>query len=173
VEEEVDWNRLTLPAEVQAASRPRLAYAGFFRREMAVLVDLPFLFLLTVLGMTLASLAARGGGTVAGEVNHQVELLASAASLAMIFVVSLIYHVVCWGYGGQTPGKMLMRVQVVGQNGEEIGYGRAFVRWIGYFIALIPFGLGFIWVLFDPRRRGLHDVLAGTCVIRTGAEVKV
>ena len=166
IEEEVDWSRLSLPAEVRAASRPVLVYAGFFRRAIALLIDVPFLLLLTVLAMALASLAAVGGGTVAGDVTREVVLLASGAALAMILVVSLAYHAVCWGQGGQTPGKMLMRVKVVRWDGEEIGYGRAVLRWIGYFLALLPLGLGFLWVLFDSRRRGLHDILAGTCVIR-------
>ncbi len=166
IEGEVDWSRLSLPAEVRAASRPLLAYAGLFPRAIALLIDVPFLLLLTVLAMALAFLAAIGGGTVAGDVTRQVVLLASGAALGMALGVSLAYHAVCWKRGGQTPGKMLMRVKVVRWDGEEIGYARAVLRWLGYFLALIPFGFGFLWVLFDPRGRGLHDILAGTCVIR-------
>ncbi|MGH7426485.1 MAG: hypothetical protein ACREJP_10005 [Candidatus Methylomirabilales bacterium] len=40
---------------------------------------------------------------------------------------------------------------------------------MGYFIALLPFGLGLIMVLIHPRRRGLHDLLAGTSVVRVDA----
>lgn len=166
LEEEPDWSQLTLPAEVRAASRPSLAYAGFFRRAAATLVDVPFLLVLTVLAMGLASLAAMGGGTVAGDLTPEVELLALGAGVAMALVVSLAYQAVCWGQGGQTPGKMLLRVKVVRWDGEEIGYGRAFVRGMGYYLSFALLGMGFLWVLVDPRRRGLHDVLAGTAVIR-------
>jgi uncharacterized RDD family membrane protein YckC len=170
LEGEPDWTRLSLPAELQAVPPPSLVYAGFFRRGAAVVVDAPLLFGLTVLAMALASLAAVGGGTVAGGVTREVEILAAGAALVMLFTVSLVYHVVCWGYRGQTPGKILLGLQVMRWDGQEIGYGRAFLRWIGYFFAMVPFGLGFVWVLFDPRRRGLHDVLAGTCVVRVDAE---
>jgi uncharacterized RDD family membrane protein YckC len=64
---------------------------------------------------------------------------------------------------------MLMGVRVVVRDGGEIGYGRAFLRWVGYFIALLPFGLGLIMVLIHPQRRGLHDLWAGTSVVRVGA----
>lgn len=158
--EEPDWSRLTLPAEL------RVVHAGLFRRILAALVDAPLLLLLTVLAMIAASLAAVGGGTVAGRMTPDVEVFAWGAAIAMIFVVSLAYHVVCWGYGGQTPGQMLMRVQVVGRGGEQIGYGRAFLRWVGCVLSLVPFGLGFLLVLFHPHRRGLHDLLAGTYVAR-------
>ncbi|MFQ5847576.1 MAG: RDD family protein [Candidatus Methylomirabilales bacterium] len=163
-EEEPDWSRLTLPAELYP--HPSLSYGGVFRRGVAVLVDAPLLFGLTVLAMTLASLTAMGGGTVAGAMTRQVRFVASGAAVVAAFAVSLAYHVVCWGQGGQTPGKMLLGLQVVRWDGGEIGYGRAFLRWVGYFVALLPLGFGVILALFHPRRRGLHDLLAGTCVVR-------
>ncbi|MFQ5801360.1 MAG: RDD family protein [Candidatus Methylomirabilales bacterium] len=178
-EEELDLSRLALPEELQkkeedagvwTPSLPSFVYAGFGRRTLAILTDSLLLFVLTVLAMTLASLTAVGGGTVAGEVTRQVKLVASGAAVVAGFAVSLAYHVLCWGQGGQTPGKMLMGLQVVREDGEEIGYSRAFLRWVGYFGALLPLGIGFILVLFHPRRRGLHDLLAGTCVIRVGSE---
>ncbi len=169
-DEEVDWDRLALPAELRAPPRPSVVYAGLFRRVAAVLVDGPLLLVLTVLAMTLASLTAIGGGTVVGEVTRQIELLASGAALVAAIAVSLAYHVLCWGQGGQTPGKMLMGLQVVRRDGEEIGYGRAFLRWVGYFFAMLPLGLGLTMVLFHPHGRGLHDLLAGTCVIRLGVD---
>jgi uncharacterized RDD family membrane protein YckC len=172
-EEEVDWSRLQLPAELVATpelGRPRahppIIYAGFARRALAVLVDAPFLLVLTSLATTLAFLAAIGGGMVAGNVNRQVERLALGAALAVGVAVSLAYHVVSWGHGGQTPGKIMVGVQVVRKDGQELGYKRAFLRWVGYLLALLPLGLGLMLVLFHPRKRGLHDLVAGTCVVR-------
>lgn len=39
-------------------------------------------------------------------------------------------------------------------------------RYLAYYVSLIPFGLGFIWVAFDGRKQGWHDKLAGTVVVR-------
>lgn len=146
--------------------QPVVVYANIFRRWLAALIDIPLLFFLALLAMILASLSAIAGGTLAGEVTPEVTAFAFGAAFVAAFAVSLAYHVLFWARRGQTPGKMVMGVQVVREVGDEIGYGRAVVRWIGYFCALLPLGLGFAPALFDPHRRGLHDFMAGTYVIR-------
>jgi uncharacterized RDD family membrane protein YckC len=50
-----------------------------------------------------------------------------------------------------------------------VGYGRAWLRWLGSGLAALPFGLGFLGVLFGAERRGLHDWIAGTRVVRQQA----
>lgn len=166
----LDFGRFSLPAELHTAVRPPLAYGGIGRRAVAALIDAPLLCVLTIPAMIVAFLAAIGGGTVAGQVTRDVALLALGCALAAGFMVRLAYHVLCWGQGGQTPGMMLLGLQVVGQDGEEIGYMRAFLRWVVYVLTLPALGLSVILMLLQPRRRGLHDILAGTCVIRIGSE---
>lgn len=168
--DDLDSGCFSLPAELHTAVRPPLVYGGVGRRAVAALIDAPFLFILMILAMIVAFLAAIGGGTVAGQVTRDVTLLALGAALAAAFMVSLAYHVLCWGQGGQTPGMMLLGLQVVGQDGEEIGYMRAFLRWVVYVLTLPILVLSVILMLLQPRRRGVHDILAGTCVIRSGSE---
>lgn len=178
MEEELDWSRLTLPAELRTPDEAEAArvsassamvYAGCWRRAVAALVDVPLALVWTVPAMVLAYITALLGGMVARELTFEIQLLAVGAALVAGVAVSFTYHALYWGQGGQTPGKMLMGVRVVRRDGGDIGYGRAFLRWVGYFIALLPFGLGLIMVLLDPRRRGLHDLLAGTCVVLVDA----
>jgi uncharacterized RDD family membrane protein YckC len=40
------------------------------------------------------------------------------------------------------------------------------LRYAGYFVALLPVGLGILWVAFDARKQGWHDKLAKTVVVR-------
>jgi len=40
------------------------------------------------------------------------------------------------------------------------------IRYLGYFVSLIPFGLGYFWVAFDKKKQGFHDKLAKTVVIQ-------
>lgn len=168
--DELDWTRFTLPLELRSPPSSVLVYGGLFRRAIALLVDAPLLLTLTGLGMVLAFLTALGGGTIAGGVTRQVEALALGAALAAGGAVVLAYHVLWWGQGGQTPGKKLVGLAVVGEDGEEIGYARALLRWVAYLLALLPLGFGLLMALFHPRRRGLHDLLAGTCVVRIHGE---
>ncbi len=167
MEEELDWSHLTLPAELMREEEK--VFAGCSRRAVAALVDAPLSLVLILPAMVLAYITALLGGRVAGEPTLEVKFLALGAALVAGAMVSLAYHVLSWGRGGQTPGKMLMGVRVVTRDGGDIGYGRAFLRWVGYFIALLPFGLGLIMVLIHPHRRGLHDLLAGTSVVRVDA----
>jgi len=80
-------------------------------------------------------------------------------------VFAMIYTVVFWGWRGQTPGKMLFRIKIVKTDGSPIDYGTALVRYIAYYVSGILLLIGFLWVLWDRRKQGLHDKIAGTVVI--------
>jgi uncharacterized RDD family membrane protein YckC len=71
--------------------------------------------------------------------------------------------------GGQTIGKMATGIRVVPADpatSERVTFGHAIVRAAGYFVSLAPAGLGFVPVFFGRQRRGLHDRLADTRVIK-------
>ena len=59
----------------------------------------------------------------------------------------------------------IMELRVLGPDGEPPGVGRAIVRMIGLYLAIIPFFAGFVPVLLNDRRRGLHDMMADTVVV--------
>ena len=73
------------------------------------------------------------------------------------------YFVLFWSTTGQTPGMRLLRVRVR-HRGAVPSVGRSIVRMVGLVLAIVPVFLGFVPVLFDERRRGLPDFLAGTVV---------
>ena len=52
------------------------------------------------------------------------------------------------------------------RDGSEIGWGTALLRLVGLWIAALVFYIGFIWVFIDQRRRGWHDLIAGTVVVK-------
>jgi uncharacterized RDD family membrane protein YckC len=51
-------------------------------------------------------------------------------------------------------------------DGGPVSVGAAVMRLIGYWISGFVFGLGYVWVFIDKRRRGWFDLLGGTAVIR-------
>jgi uncharacterized RDD family membrane protein YckC len=93
-------------------------------------------------------------------------LLFAGALVALGVVLSAVYFVGFTGGCGQTPAKMLLGLRVVRRDGRSAGYGRAFVRWVGYGLGVLTLGLGFWIALLNPDRRALHDWLAGTRVVR-------
>ena len=98
--------------------------------------------------------------------------VSSVAALAGGLVVYLLYFVgLMIRMDGQTPGKKLMDIQVVKDNGSPLSVGnvvgREFVYW------LTSGWIGAIWLLFDKRRKGLHDHAAATLVIlKSSADTK-
>ncbi len=120
-------------------------YMGFWIRVGAAIIDM---LILGALGAILAAITSGQSGKVQWFIN-------------------ILYYVLFTGLRGQTPGKMLVGIQVVTSNGEAPGIARAALREVlGKFISTIVILLGYIWVAFDPEKRAWHDKLAGTYVIK-------
>jgi uncharacterized RDD family membrane protein YckC len=81
----------------------------------------------------------------------------------LLFVAT--YYIFFWITAGQTPGKGVMGLRVLPRQGGKLKLSHAIVRYIGYYLSIIPFGLGIFWILIDDRRLAWHDKLAGTCVV--------
>ena len=52
------------------------------------------------------------------------------------------------------------------RDGGPISVGQAILRLFGYWIDGLVFYLGYIWILIDKRKRGWHDLIAGTVVVK-------
>lgn len=146
---------------VTAIPVERQAYAGFWSRLVAWTVDfalrLVIVFAISqLLGVTVDLLE------VAGEGDPSVALIFLLFSAS----VWVGYAVFFTGYCGQTPGKMALRIKVVRADAAPIGYGRAVVReLIGKTVSWLFLGIGFLMIAVDGRKQGLHDKVAGSCVI--------
>jgi uncharacterized RDD family membrane protein YckC len=81
------------------------------------------------------------------------------------FFVIVSYYIFFWTVAGQTIGKGVMGIKIVPQRGGKMSVTRSILRYIGYFISGLPFGLGFLWILVDIRRYAWHDKISKTCVV--------
>lgn len=83
------------------------------------------------------------------------------------WVLPAVAIVLLWIYRQATPGKMAIRATIVdARTGAKPTAAQLAVRYVGYYVSLIPLGLGFVWIAFDPRKQGWHDKLANTVVVR-------
>ena len=76
-----------------------------------------------------------------------------------------------WGYRcvqeGQSIGQRLVGIKIVRTDGLSLGYRTIALRHlIGYPVSLLCGGLGFLWMVIDPKQRGWHDKLAGTLIVK-------
>ena len=68
---------------------------------------------------------------------------------------------------GATVGKMVMGLRVVTSDGRRLSFMNATGRYFAKILSAIILCIGFIMVAFTDKKRGLHDIIAGTLVIKT------
>jgi uncharacterized RDD family membrane protein YckC len=138
----------------QPAHSPGMVLAGFWRRVLAQFIDLVWMVPLSLV-LALVGMGLRGGG----ETPPLSELLQTV----IVGLVVLIF----WAGRQATPGKWVLGLRIVAaEDGGHVPVGRLVARYVGYVVSTIPFGLGFLWMLWDPRRQCWHDKLARTLVVR-------
>lgn len=87
--------------------------------------------------------------------------------LLVSYVFPTVATALFWTEKQATPGKMAIASRVVdARTGRSISFGKAVGRYLAYFLSILPLGLGFVWIAFDQKKRGWHDLLAGSVVIR-------
>lgn len=103
-----------------------------------------------------------GGARTAGNSAETIGfLLALGAALLNLAILP--------GLTGLTLGKWATGLRIERANGSDLGIGRAFLRhFIGYPLSFLFLGLGFLIATVTVRGRGLHDIIAGTLVVREG-----
>ena len=153
---------------MKTAPRPAApAYEGLVTRALAFAVDAAIIDLIALVvgvgvGLALSILSISD--------NQQTVLLACGAAAFAVWAVA--YFAVFWSTTGQTPGNRLMHIRVCdADDGTVLSPRRALLRFGALLIAALPLFAGFLPVLVDDRRRGLHDMLAGTVVVGVPSRV--
>ncbi len=135
-------------------------YAGFWVRVLASIID-------TVLVMLVTSPILYWVDGPASMHQSMTGGFSGGGDFLITFVLPMIAVILFWMYRQATPGKMAFGARVVdARTGGALSFGQSLGRYLGYFVSIIPFGLGLLWVAFDGRKQGWHDKLAGTVVIR-------
>ena len=138
-------------------------YAGFWIRFGALLIDLVIMAIVLYVPLSL----------IYGEEYWLGDKLIYGFWDVMLgYVVPFVATIWFWLRYLGTPGKMVMKLQIVdASTGGKMRTGQAIGRYFAYILSAVPLCLGFIWVGVDQRKQGWHDKLAGTVVIRnTGKE---
>jgi uncharacterized RDD family membrane protein YckC len=139
---------------------PPVQYAGLATRAVGLAVDVALAQIIVFGGGAVLALVASlvGGEQEFGTIERFLAAIAWAAVVGFYFILF-------WSTTGQTPGMRLMGLRVLDPGGGHPGIPRSFVRLIGLALCIIPLFAGFLPVLVDDRRRGCHDMLAGTVVV--------
>jgi uncharacterized RDD family membrane protein YckC len=152
-----------VPAIVPVASETGggTVYAGLATRTLAFAVDV----------LIIDAVVLFVGGIVAlclslFDIPSEVGTILATIGAVSAVLWSVAYFVFFWSATGQTPGDRVMRIDVQdADTGEPISGRRALVRFAAMVLSAIILCIGFLLILFDRQRRGLHDRLVGTVVV--------
>ena len=128
-------------------------YMGFWIRAAAGLID--------------AAVIMAAGIMISVAVKiSPVPLPTDLSTYLLAYIAYPVYYVALTGLKGQTLGKMA-RIMVVNAQGEVPGIRRAAFREIvGRLVSEIAIFLGYLWIGRDRKKRGWHDHIASTHVVR-------
>jgi uncharacterized RDD family membrane protein YckC len=122
-------------------------YSGFWRRFAAALID----------GILLGIV-----GSILGRI------LDPAISLPVTIVIDWVYFAGLESSSGQaTLGKRALGIIVTDLAGQRISFLRATGRYFAKFISAVIFLIGYLMQPFTAKKQALHDIIAGTLVLRT------
>jgi len=163
-----------------------MEYGGFWIRVVAYIIDcivvgIVFsvaLFVLISIGVIdfspIMELAEDPVFQAGGEPDPAQAFAAGQSVFQILGITSLVYLVIYWLYEAvlvsspmqATPGKMAVGLRITDLQGQPIGFGRATGRFVGKLVSRIIAYIGFIMAAFSERKQSLHDMMAGTLVVR-------
>jgi len=161
------------PAPPVAYAPPSI-YGGFWIRFLAHLVDhiilgavaAPLFFVMVL--PTIIRIARQADQDQEPSPEMIIAIISSAfVFIALAFVGQWLYEALLTSSSWQaTIGKKVLRLKVVDEAGNRIGFGRATGRFFAKILSSMFFCIGFIMIAFTERKTGLHDMLAGTRVMK-------
>ena len=95
---------------------------------------------------------------------------AETASILLVVFLAVLNLGVIPGFTGLTLGKWATGLRIERNDGGNVGIGRALLRhFVGYPLSFALLGIGFLMAAVSVHGRGLHDIIAGTVVVREGS----
>ena len=144
--------------DARPAGPDHVAYGGFWIRVVAYLID--GILLTIVCGVVERIL---GIDIFASDWEHYDP----TANLISLVIGWLYFALLESSPRGATVGKMAMGLRVVTGSGQRLSFMNATGRYFAKILSGIIAGIGFIMIAFTDRKRGLHDIIADTLVIKT------
>jgi uncharacterized RDD family membrane protein YckC/type II secretory pathway pseudopilin PulG len=149
------WNPPKARLAAEASDVP--LYAGFWRRAAASFLDTMLVYAVTLTITVALSMAAPA-------------FLAMGGGLPLLAVWWLYFAFMHSSERQATIGKLAFGIKVTDTNGDRIGFWRATGRYFATILSSLILMIGFLMAGFTDRKQALHDVVAGTLVVRASAD---
>ena len=150
------------------------ALASIGNRFLAVAIDHFIQYLAIVLiSLAVLSFAGMTGSLFGGEFFQEMPKWTIAILIIVVFALFAGYFVFFeWLWNGQTPGKRLMKLRVIREDGRPIMLWEALARNLLRIFDAVPgfvlpiYSIGLITIFMNSRDQRIGDMFAGTVVVR-------
>lgn len=152
-------------------------YAGFWLRFVAFIIDaiivgsvqaLLIVPILGVMGLSIAGMDTSVQPTPEEMMPYFMALMSGLMMTMIIsFFISLVYFSLMESSKNQaTVGKMVLGLKVTDMDGNQLNMGKAFLRNLGKILSQMIMYIGYIMAGFTDKKQALHDMIAGTLVVK-------
>ncbi len=139
--------------------------AGLFRRLAALLYDAVLVLAIWMMLGFLAQFVAGTETNVVVDGRVETHPLFGLLLFALMCGSAAAFYIGFWTRGGQTLGMVAWRIQALARDGAVMTPHQALLRWLCAWPAFFLFGLGYLWLYFDPEGAAAHDRLSRSRVI--------
>ncbi len=141
-------------------------YAGFWIRVVAAIIDNVIIRVVVApIGLIFGGFGF--AGSLTGLPHRGLALLGGGLTAVVAFFGAWLYEAFMESSSYQaTLGKMIFGMKVTDLNGNRISFERATGRHFAKILSVLTLGIGYLMVGFSDRKQGLHDLIAGTFVLR-------
>jgi len=152
---------------IRAAAPATVKYVAFWPRFVAFMIDAIIVYIVVLGAIMVVWLST--GAKVLPYGKNPAQLFAAFASLK--FLVSTVVQWLYWAsmessHTQATLGKMAMGFKVTDLQGERLSFARATGRYLGKLLSALILCIGFIMIDFTEKMQALHDIMAGTLVVK-------
>lgn len=132
-------------------------YVGFWDRFHALIITG---LLLSIVELSLAYI-------IVGDIWMENIEWFHPYALSIGHLVPMLLTIILWLKFSSDPGKLLYKAHIVDATSyKEATLKQYIIRYCGYYISLLPLGLGFWWVIWDKKKQSWHDKMAHTIVVK-------
>ncbi len=154
-----------------APEAPEAPYSGFWRRFGALIVDdiivtVGFYAVVFVVAAAIAATAGKSAGTGASAGVGAREVIIIMLVAGVVLAPWLYYAGMESSSIQGTLGKLVAGIKVTDLEGKRVSFGRATGRYFAHILSGITLGVGYAMVVFTSHRQALHDMIAGTLIVR-------
>ncbi len=146
----------------QQVNLENAALPGLWRRLAAIVYDSILVMALVAAAFTVVYLPLAIGLDMKNLEDYP---LIQSLMTVWMGIVAIGFHLWFWTHGGQTLGMRAWRLKLYTKDGRRPTLSQAITRYLAAILSAAAFGMGFLWILIDTKKRAWHDLASSTRLV--------